>query len=552
MTAKNLLEKRAIFLQRFAYEVLTNPSMRLATVANVVGDPTLFDRDLSTVLSILFTHNNLKSKDTPDTQWKINAAEQPIKLLEQIFQGLQVRGFQLPNFKRRYEWIKNSTSGTFVNDKPNFEGGEANALDKPLRRLYESFYELRMHDDGHVKDNLGRQLSRNTGAELTGLVENLISSVKKLETEGQAYNVGGDESRAGKQRTEFLDKRYDDVAALINRSIGTASEGPVIGLYHLHGDVVEGEERWYIVSEQDLPALTTAVQAARPEWDLEQNTKWEFVTKLLADASYQLTVVMPDEAPLDEWKSLLSRLRIKLGPTFHAQIKDNKVILSSPRKDYVEKAADVLEKKFSAQVGLLRGERSVEQIQEEKDILMSLSQEGEDGNAVVRTIRLPFSPDQMDDAFPSAELKEDRYIGKSLSELSLELIRKSRFSGFVDFDDKYRMMILWANAPSDDQKDDEGQTFREHLLGLLKDHQKEFSSIMGQSPDVIKTKTGAAYYFARPASIPRVVKNRAALEKAIEAVNTDLSSMEQHTRIERGFNRNIEDDELPIGLEEVG
>jgi len=548
MSAKTLLEKRAILLQKLAYEILTNPSVRLATVANLVGDPTLFDKDLSTVLSILFSHNNLKSE-------KLNAAEQPIKLLEQVYQDLEARGFKLPNFKRRYEWIKSTTGGSFNNEKRQFEGGEARALDKPLRRLHESFYELRMHDDGHAKDNLGRQLSKNTGAELTGLVENLITSVKKLETEGHAYSVGSDESRAGKQRTEFLDKRYDEVASLINKSVGTSAEGPVITIYHIHGDEISGD-RLYVVPEKDLPGLAKAVEAARPEWDLDQNSKWEFVSKLLSSpSSYQIKVVFPESTNAGDphmWRAALQLLKTKTGDQVQTELDGNKATLTSSRKDLLEKASKALEDRFHAKAGLMRGARSVEQFEAEQNLLNSIAQPSKDGGSIVKLVRLPFAPDQIDDAFPSVEVREDEYIGKHISKISLELIRKSRFSGFVDFDDKYRMMILWANAPSDDQKDAEGQTFREHLVQILKDHQKEFAGVMGQSPEVVKTKTGAAYYFPKPSSIPRVIKGRAGLEKAIDSVNEDLQAMEQHTRVERTFNRNIDADELPVGLEEVG
>jgi hypothetical protein len=543
MLAKTLLEQRAIFLQKLAFEILTNPGMRLATVANLAGDPTLFDKDLSSIISILFAHDNLKSEN-------VSAAEQPIKLLEQIYRDLEVRGFKLPNFKRRYEWIKNTTGDSFRNNKKNFEGGEARALDRPLRRLRESFYELRMHDDGHMKDNLGRVLTKHTGGELTGLVENLIASVKKLETEGQAYAVGSDDDRAGKGRTQFLDQRYDEVAALINKSVGTSAEGPIITIYHLHGEGIDGE-RWYAVPEDDFPGLTRAVLSARPDWNADENSKWEYTSTLLSSpSSYQIKVVFP-EGP-DTWRSALNQLEARNGSQLKVEYADNKVTLTSPFKEFLEKVVKALETRFKGQAGLMRGARSVEQFEAEKELLEEIAQPSQEGGPIVRLVRLPFAPDQIDDAFPSVEIREDEYIGKHISRISLELIRKSRFSGFVEFDDKYRMMILWANAPSDDQKDADGASFREHLVEILKDHKNSFAGVLGQVPEVLKTKTGAALYFPKAASIPRIVKGRASIEKAIEAVNADIEAMEQHTRIERGFNRRIDEDELPVALEEVG
>ncbi len=544
MSAKTLLEQRAIFLQKLAYEILTNPNIRLATVANLVGDPTLFDKDLSSVLSILFAHDNLKSEN-------VSAAEQPVKILEQIYQDLEVRGFKLPNFKRRYEWVKSVTGGSFRNDSKNFDGGEARALDRPLRRLRERFYELRMHDDGHVQDNLGRAVSKHTGAELTALVEQLIASIKKLETEGQAYSVGGDDSRAGKGRNEFLDKRYDEVAALINKSVGTSAEGPVITIYHLQGEAVDSE-RWYAVAEKDVMPLSNAVVSARPKWRLEDNSKYEYISTLISSpSSIQVKVVFPDDS-LSEAQELVARVEEKAKGQISSVWSGNKVTLSSQRKDLLEKVADLLADRTNGTRGLLRGARSLEQFEAESKLLNEISQPSKEGGPIVRLVKLPFTPDQIDDAFPSVEIREDEHIGKHISKISLELIRKSRFSGFVDFDDKYRMMILWANAPSDDQKDAEGNTFRDHLVEILKDHKKDFAGIMGQVPEIVRTKTGAALYFPRPASIPRVVKNRAGIEDAIESVNADIEAMEQHTRIERGFNRSIDQDELPLTLEEVG
>lgn len=548
MSAKILLEQRAIFLQKLAYAVLTNPDMRLATVANLVGDPTLFDKDLSSILSILFAHDNLKSEN-------VTAAEQPIKFLEQIYQDLEIWGFKLPLFKKRYEWVKSTTGGSFKNENRQFEGGDTRALDKPLRRLRESFYELRLHDDGHIRDNVGRALTKNTGAELTALVENLITSVKKLETEGRAYSVGSDEGRAGKGRTEFLDQRYDEIAALLNKSVGTAAEGPVVTVYHVHSEAMDSE-RWYAVPEKDLPGLTRAVLSARPDWDADQNTKYEYVSSILASPStYQIKVVFPEASVAVGspflWREALTNVEKKTGGQVKTELDDRKATLTSTRKDLLDKVVAALEKRFDAKPGLMRGNKSGAQFEQEEKLLNEISQPSAAGGPIVRLVRLPFTPDQIDDAFPSVEVVEDEYIGKHLSVISLELIRKTRFSGFVEFDDKYRMMILWANAPSDDQKDAEGQTFREHLIAILKDHKDNFASLLGQAPEVIKTKTGAAFYFPKPASIPRIVKGRTGIEKAIEAVNVDIEAMEQHTRIERGFNKRIDDDELPVALDEA-
>lgn len=544
MSAKLLLEKRAMFLQNVAYEILSGKKVRLATVANLVGDPTIFDKDLSSIISVLYSHNNLRSET-------LNEGEQPIKLLEQIYQDLEVWGFKLPSFKKRYEWIKSTTGGSFQNDQQQFGGGEAKALDKPLRRLHEHFYELRMHDDGHAQDNRGVPVTKNTGAQLTALVEHLTVSIKRLATEGASYTVQDDSTRAGRQRTEFLDARYDEAAALINRSIGTTADGPKITLYHIRSE--EGEERWFAVSERDLPELRRALAAARPEWDMTKNSKFEYVSTILRSTDpYQVRLVFPDGTQEALVLAILRTIRSSQGDQFEFDQDGLKVKLTSMRKDLLQKVVALLEKKYKVESGPLRGARSVEQTSEELEVLQQIAQPSQiKGEPIVQLVRLPFTPDQIDDAFPSVEVLEDDYVGRHLSVLTLEVLKRSRFSGFVEFDDKYRMMVLWANAPSDDEKDAEGQSFREHLIQILNDHQKTFADILGQVPSVIKTKTGACYYFPSAASLPRVIKARSSLEKAIDAVNQDIEAMEEHAGIERSFNRTLDDDELPIHLEET-
>jgi len=548
MSARVLLEKRAIFLQKLAYEVLTNPKVRLSALENVVGDPSLFDRDMSTLVSILYSHNNLVSESLPVT-------ENPVHLLDQLRSGLESRGFKLPSFRKRYDWVKNTSGGSFENNDPGFSGGEAQALDKPLRRLREKMYELRLHDSEHIRDNLGRVVTQHTGAELVRLVEDLISAVKKTATEGAHYEVGNDEARAGTQQTEFLNKRYDEVASLFNRSTGTAAEGPRISLYHLHSPSVDGE-RWYALAESDVPALVRAVTGVRPDWKMEDNTKYEYPANILTTPeSYQINLVF-DESNVGggtpgTWTHVLKRIQEKTHGVVSGSLEGSKATLISTDRKKLERAAQRLEELFQAQAGLVRVGRGAEQYEAEQAALESVSQPGENDTSIVRLVRLPFAPDQIDDAFPSVELKEDEFIGKHIARLTLELIRKSRFSGFVEFDDKYRMIILWANAPGDDQQDENGVSFRDHLVMILSSKKSSFAAAMGQTPEVMKTKTGAALYFPKPASLPRVIKARSDIEKAIENVNSLIDKMEQRVSLSRSFNRSIDDDELPTTLEEA-
>jgi hypothetical protein len=172
-------------------------------------------------------------------------------------------------------------------------------------------------------------------------------------------------------------------------------------------------------------------------------------------------------------------------------------------------------------------------------------------DAEVLTVRLPFTPNQLDDAFPSVEIKEEGIVGRNLFKFVLELINKTRFSGFVEFDDSYRLMILWANAPADDPQDQDG-TFRDHLVKILHSHLNEFTTIVRQKPVVSKIKTGAALYFPTPISIREVHKGTEEIVKLINKINASLADMEQHTGDNSVFNRSIDNDELEdLNVEEV-
>jgi len=540
MNARIKLEKRALYLQRVAREVLSTSNIKLATLANLVGDPTLFDKDISSLLSVLYAHNNLKSDSLPPVS-------QPISIISSLVRYLENRGYKLPSTKKRMEWIDSSTQGTFKNPSPNFSGGEFNALDRPLRRLRDKLYELRFHDDNDP------HLEGTTGRDLVSLVDSLIASVKKVSTEGQSYTVGDDAVRNSKERSEFLDKRYDDLAAAINSTAGTSPEGPLLTLYFLNS-YVEGtgsKPKWYAVAPSDLRDLTRAVLSVRPDWDQGSNTKREKITNILtAKPSYQISVMFHDKGTPEEWAKVLNDIEDKSKGAVKASLVGRKATITSPYDNYVEKVVSLLESKFDVARGMLRGNRAVDEMSLESELLTSISEPGPGNSQLVTLVKLPFRPDQIDDAFPSVNIKEEKFIGKHLSEFQLELIKKNRFSGFVEFDDKYRMIILWANAPGDEQKDTQGSSFRDHLVDLLGDYKNKMAELLGQTPEVVKTKTGAAFYFPKPSSVVRVVKNRMGIENTINEINEELEAIEQHIKIERGFNRSLSEDEFPDLLEE--
>lgn len=552
MSARLQLEKRAILLQKVAYALLTRPHFKLSNLENLIGDPSLFDKDMTTILSMLFSHNNLVSDSLPIT-------EQPYSILDQLRSSLESRGFKLPTFRRRFDAVKKMSGGSFRNNENEFAGGEVNALDKPLRRLIEKMYDIRLQNEGHEVDNLGRITTQNMGSQLVQLAESLVTVVKKVVTEGKPYQVNDNSVRVDSGRTPELDARYDQVAAMFNTSLDTSAQGPEIKILSINpGDVIK-DDRWYVVGYY-LPEVTEAVQRVVPDWDFSDgspNILMEKASNIVGDPAplkINLSFEGTGKSP-EEIENILTILRNKVKDGFDFTVEGSKASLTSIKQGLLEQVSRVLEASHKASVGLLQRTKAAEQRTAELKALYDFSpdlDENSDEDSIVRLVRLPFAPDQIDDQLPSVELREESYIGKHLSLLKLEMILRTRFSGFVEFDDKYRMIILWANAPGDDVKDADGLSFSEHLSAILRGHVSAFTAALGQKPEVMRTKTGVALYFPKPSSLVRVIKYRNEIERAITSANDDISNMEHNTSLNRKFNRSIDDDELPSYLEETG
>lgn len=486
MGAREKLEQHSIFLQKVAYALLTEENVRLGTIGKLVGDAGMFDRDMSTILTILFAHNNL-APSVPD-------AEKPKTILEQIAKDLTSRGFYLPSFQRRWNHIEKVTNGSFQQPQPNQHGaGEAGALDRPLRRLREKMYEIRLSDEAmRAKPSEGRPSDGpRLGLITTQSVEKLISSVKALETEGLSYNVRDSGERATKRQTEFLNARYDELSAKLNKSVGSTAEGQKIKILHLHPPAWKNEpdrgERWYAVAEDDFARLVEAVGKA-VRGGFNPDSRFEYIDELIGEEPVETGTGRRE----DEWEA-------------------------------------------------------------ERAELAELEQPDPGGNdrAVVRTVHLPFAPDQIDDNFPTLELHKDEYIGQNISRTIVENINRMRFSGFVDFDQNYRMMIMWANAPDDDdaQRDELGTSYRDLLLKVLGHYKSKFGELLDMDPEVHRTNTGAALYFPKPASVAHLVRNFNELRNLINKVNEVIERQETDRGLSRAFNREINDQELPAYME---
>ena len=109
----------------------------------------------------------------------------------------------------------------------------------------------------------------------------------------------------------------------------------------------------------------------------------------------------------------------------------------------------------------------------------------------------------------------------------------TQFSGFLDFDQDYRMMILWAHRDSG-QQSPAGRSYAQHAMDILRRNRKKLAEIMeGSSPLVQRTKGGARYAFEEPFSARAVASRMDKLVDAIDQINRELRSMEQGTRMVR-------------------
>lgn len=478
MTSRADLENYAIFLQKMAHMIVSTPTMKRATLSKLVGEAGLFDRDLTTVLSVLYAHDNLSGEGVPD-------ADKPITLIKALQELLSNSGFYFPSLSRRMRHIETATNGSFSNPSSEYGGGEADALDRPLRAIGEKLHEIRMYGL-QSGDEKKKKSTEKEGAHAFNLLDKLIGTIKAMETEGSGYNVSDSHSRATSGRTDFLDARYDELSGKINDQVGTSSSGEKIELFHLNVPSMHKELglKSYAVSEASYSLITE-------------------VTTVLFGEDY------------------------KIPENFYPI----KKLLPPPP--------------LGSQSDSARDER-----QEEMWALRRISRRDSLGKRVVRVITLPFSPDQVDDNFPTLDLYSDDYIGPSVSRTVLESINAMRFSGYVDFDDKYRMMIMWATAGDDSKKGNRGGTYKDLLFHSLKDSKNSFTKAFGVEPTLTRTKRGAAYYWPKAINLGSLVDNFYTIVSLIKSINSSIAKKEEARKLTRSFNKEINDDELPGYMEE--
>lgn len=545
MSAKAKLEAHAIRLQDAAKYLLSSDRIKIAALGTLLGKPAVFDRDMARVLTVLWAHDNLHASHlSPDAQ--------PYVLLDKIAEGLLEREFVLPLFTERYQWIKAKSKGTFKNSE-GVGGGEVNALDLPLRRIRDTLYEVGIPERGHEMDGFV-QKTKMTGKELGDALSALVVSIKKVTTEGGAYFFSPGSNRASSlDRSEFLDTRFDSIAKQINTAAQTAGEANVISLYQMMGRDSVGED-WFAVAKKDLPLLIQAVSAVFPSWSASDADNFKDVSFnfLLGanTAAWSVTVTLPNHLDKSKVEKLVRKAQLKWTHITTEYSGGRYITLRGADKDDLEAAALKLAEYLDGAAG--RVKRSTDDKKEEAEALKGISTpsvvqtpEGNLTEARIQLVRLPFGIQDLD-SIDALNVTSDHWIGKSLARVDLELVQKTRFSGFVDFDSNYRMMILWANAPNNSEKEE----FKSMLMNLLGQHRDKLGVMLKQQPDLIEIPSGAAFYFPKQMSLYTVVKRIRQLVSEIEKINEELSRREKEVDVSRGFNRHIDDSELPV-LSEV-
>lgn len=435
ISGKTRLDQYSRGLRRLAAYILRTPNVRLANIAAQVGDAAVFDKHMSTILTVLSGHNSIN--------------EQMIRDFHRCKNALNAMGFKLPLFSKRL---------TLVESKENYHvpmgiAAESRAaLDVPFRTIIDLISELKLADD------------RN-GIEFKDNIIDLFSQVKN----SNKFSVSFKPERTSKEKNEFVNKRYDELATLLNQQVGSTAEGEKIVMYHLG----QRPGMHFAIKQSDLPRLQKLIDESLPE-----GKEW---------------------TPKTYW-ALLDKI--------------------------VENEAELAALKPIAVAGLAG----------DKD---------EKPQLAVKVVTLPFTGEQLDDMYPSLEIKTEKVIGPAISEVVLEALSRLRFSGFLEFDHNYRMQILWSIAPSDDKKNAEGDSYRDMLVKILNEFKAKVAEVIGMTPDVIKTKAGAAYVTPKPIGMPALVRGRLKLADLIKAINKRISHAETATGIERKFNMNIDDSELP-------
>jgi len=195
----------------------------------------------------------------------------------------------------------------------------------------------------------------------------------------------------------------------------------------------------------------------------------------------------------------------------------------------------------------IRGHKSAQGYQEFASYRSALQEarKSSDGN-MMNLVRLPSGMlAEEDEGSPVASFSVDKKVPGMLTKMMVTPVQSTQFSGFVDFDQDYRMMIIWSHhVEGEEVKGENGTTFTKELLRILRANSSDLERLMGAPPLLREVRKGAMYTFSTPFSIYGVAKKKNDLVAFITKVNKQIEDASHKSRLTRGIKNRIEDEDL--------
>jgi len=175
---------------------------------------------------------------------------------------------------------------------------------------------------------------------------------------------------------------------------------------------------------------------------------------------------------------------------------------------------------------------------------LSLLRKSADRKGYVSIVRVPWSLEEAEkDGLPLASVSQ-KETDSILSHAIISPVTDTQFAGFVDFDQDYRMMILWAHVESG-QVGTEGKSYVQHTIDILRRNRPALTKIMGGNPPLVqRTKGGARYAFEEAFSLRAVAARRSELVDFINKLNGELNDTATATRIVREPPSSLSDEDF--------
>jgi len=170
-----------------------------------------------------------------------------------------------------------------------------------------------------------------------------------------------------------------------------------------------------------------------------------------------------------------------------------------------------------------------------------------DGN-MMSLVRLP--PGMMmeeEEGSPIASFSVDRKVPNMMTKVMVTPVQSTQFSGFVDFDQDYHMMIIWSHhVEGEEVKGENDTTFTKELLRILRANSSDLERLMGAAPLLKEVRKGAMYTFGIPFSVYSVSEKKNGLVAFITKVNKQIEDASHKSRLTRGIKNRIEDEDLQL------